>query len=293
MPLHSGGHYFLRRKLCFCSTLPHMLLLNDTLVDAACLPLPNRGLAFGDGFFETLVFSAGQLRYAASHAARMQQAATELFLELPAQLATAKALQATLHKLAAANQLPTARLRLQIWRAGAGRYTPPTGNVEWLATAEPFVADTSAIVKADFALETQALYSPLSFCKGPQAWLYVRAAHERQQRGLDEIILCDTAGHVAEAGAAAVFWVKNNVLFTPALSTGCVAGVRRRHLLQIAQHYQLSYREGLFVGQEVLRAEVVFVANVAAIRPVAQLGETHFALEHSLLTELLSRERTV
>ncbi|RZK13184.1 MAG: hypothetical protein EOO56_27640, partial [Hymenobacter sp.] len=40
--------------------------------------------------------------------------------------------------------------------------------------------------------------------------IYVRAAHERQQRGLDEIILCDAAGQVAEAGAAAIFWLTGN-----------------------------------------------------------------------------------
>ena len=71
--------------------------------------------------------------------------------------------------------------------------------------AQPFVLDDTPIVLADFARDTYSIFSPLSFCKGPQAWLYVRAAHERQQRGLDEIILCDAAGHVAEASAAAIF----------------------------------------------------------------------------------------
>ena len=63
----------------------------------------------------------------------------------------------------------------------------------------------------------------------------MRAAHERQQRGLDEIILCDAAGHIAEAGAAAIFWVKDEVLLTPALASGCVAGVRRAQVLRAAQ----------------------------------------------------------
>ncbi|UOQ71045.1 aminotransferase class IV [Hymenobacter cellulosilyticus] len=268
-----------------------MLLLNDALLPTAALPLPNRGLAFGDGFFETLIFAENRLRYATEHVARMQQAAAELYLMLPAALASAAALEATLARLVQANNLPAARLRLQLWRSGGGRYTPLTDTVEWLATAEAFVADTSPVQLADFARETQTNYSPLSFCKGPQAWLYVRAARERQKRSLDDIILCDAAGHVAEAGASAVFWVRNKTLFTPSLATGCVAGVRRQHLLHVARQHHLPYVEGLFTNQDIAAAEAVFVANVAAIRPVLQLGQTCFALQHPVVEQLLGWEK--
>ena len=61
-----------------------MLLLNGHLLPTAALPLPNRGLSFGDGFFETLIFADGRLRYAADHHARMQRAAAALHLTLPA-----------------------------------------------------------------------------------------------------------------------------------------------------------------------------------------------------------------
>jgi branched-subunit amino acid aminotransferase/4-amino-4-deoxychorismate lyase len=252
-----------------------MLLFNGELHEPTTfrLPLPNRGLAFGDGFFETLIFVAGHLRYAASHLARMQQAAAGLYLTLPAELATVEALEGTLAGLATANHLPAARLRLQLWRAGGGRYAPPTDAAEWLATAEPFGADESPLQRVDFARETHAMFSPLSFCKGPQAWLYVRAAHERQQRGLDEIILCDAAGHVAEAGAAAIFWVKGDVLFTPALASGCVAGVRRAEVLRGARAQGVACQEGLFKPDELLDADAAFTANVAAVREVRLLAQ--------------------
>lgn len=256
-----------------------MILFNGKLVRPQdfALPLPNRGLAFGDGFFETLVVLNGRLRYAADHLARMQQAAAALHLTLPAPLATAQALASTLAGLATAGHLPAARLRLQLWRAGGGRYTPPTEAAEWLATAEPFVPDDSPLLRVDFGRETFSIFSPLSFCKGPQAWLYVRAAHERQQRGLDELILCNAAGQVAEAGAAAIFWVKNDVLFTPALASGCVAGVRRAAVLRTARAAGLACREGLFGPADLLAADAAFTANVAAVRPVRQIGSQQLA----------------
>ena len=255
---------------------------------AAALPLPNRGLAFGDGFFETLVYTAGHLRLAADHHARMQQAAAALYLTLPAPLATPEALETTLAGLAQANRLPAARLRLQLWRAGSGRYTPPTDACEWLATAEAFAADDSPIIKADFARDNHSIYSPLSFCKGPQAWLYVRAAHERQQRGLDEIILCDAAGHIAEAGAAAIFWVKDDVLYTPGLETGCVAGVRRAQVLRAARAGGMACREGLFGQEALLAADVAFTANVASIRVLHTIRNNGFPALSEQLRMLLS-----
>jgi branched-chain amino acid aminotransferase len=189
--------------------------------------------------------------------------------------------------LAEANQLPSARLRVQLWRSGGGRYTPLTDAAEWLATAESFVADNSLVAVADFARETQSSYSPLSFCKGPQAWRYVRAAHERQQRGLDEIILCDATGYVAEAGAAAIFWLKHDVLYTPALTSGCVAGVRRADILRRAAALGLHSQEGLFKAHDLLAADAVFTANVAGVRAVQQIGDVTFAAPAAaLLTSL-------
>ncbi|WP_310397821.1 aminotransferase class IV [Hymenobacter sp.] len=264
------------------------ILFNGELLPAASLNLgwPNRGLAFGDGFFETLVFEANHLRFVDDHFQRMQQAATALQLKLPAALASGEALATTLLQLPHANALPAARLRLQLWRAGGGRYTPLTTACEWLATTEPFVADDSPIATADFAVETHSVHSPLSFCKGPQAWLYVRAAHERQRRGLDEIILCDAAGHVAEAGAAAVFWVKNGVLFTPSLTSGCVAGVRRAQVLRAARAAGVEYREGLFFQAEMAAADSVFTANVASLRAVLRIGAKEFATPPPALLSL-------
>ena len=254
------------------------LLFNGQLLPAASfqLPLPNRGLAFGDGFFETLIFLRGRLRFAEDHFHRMEQAAAALNLALPGPLASAEALENTLGQLAKANSLPAARLRLQLWRAGAGRYTPPTRAAEWLATAEAFEPDETPIGRADFARDTHSIHSPLSFCKGPQAWLYVRAAHERQQRGLDEIILCDARGNVAEAGAAAIFWEKDGVLFTPSLESGCVAGVRRAQVLRAARAAGVECHEGLFQPAALLSAETVFTANVAAIRSILSVGDTTF-----------------
>ncbi|TYZ08420.1 aminotransferase class IV [Hymenobacter lutimineralis] len=263
-----------------------MLLLNGHLLPTAPLALPNRGFTFGDGFFETLILVGGRLRFGAQHFARMQAAAAALYLELPEALASAEQLEQEMTRLATANELPAARIRLQIWRAGGGLYTPETSSVEWLATAVPYVPNVAPIARAAFAQDTYAIYSPLSFCKGPQAWIYVRAARERQQRGFDELLLLSGAGHVAETVSAAIFWIQNAQLFTPALSAGCVAGVRRAHLLQVARQQGIECHETLAFPNELHQAEAVFSANVAGIRWIKQLSTVCWETEHPLLSQL-------
>lgn len=266
-----------------------LVLLDGALLPAAdlALPLPNRGLQFNDGFFETLVLTAGQLRYAADHAARMRWAATALQLPLPAALSTPASLAQTLHRLAEANALPEAcRLRVQLWRPGGGLYAPPAGTAHWLATAAPFEPGPTAPARADFATSIRTHFSPVSFCKGPYALHYVLAAQERSARALDELVLLDGQGHVAEAVAAAVFWVKDDALYTPALESGCVAGVRRAHLLRVAQRHGVRCHVELLPAAALLGAEAAFTANVAGIRPLTRIGETPLAAVHPLLENL-------
>ena len=264
-----------------------MLLYNGRLLPETgfALPLPNRGLFFNDGFFETLVWADRGLRYRELHAARMQRAAAALSLDLPPALASAANLERTLTALITADGSPT-RLRLQLWRSGTGLYTPETSATEWLATARPFTPHHAPIATAGFAETVRVQASPVSFCKGPQALTYVLAAQERQRRGLDEVLLLSGAGHIAEAVAAAVFWVRGGELFTPNLATGCVAGVRRAHLLAAARRHGLTVHEVLAEPAELLAAEVVFTANVAGIRTVREIAGTHFDEQHPLLEQL-------
>lgn len=262
-----------------------MLLYNGQLLldEDFALTLPNRGLFFNDGFFETLVWADGGIRYLPHHIARMQRAAAALGLALPPELATAESLTHTLGKLATGNMH---RLRLQLWRSGGGLYAPETTECSWLATTRPFQPNDAPLATAGFAETVQTRISPVSFCKGPESLTYVLAARERAQRNLDELILLATAGYVAETVSAAVFWIANNCLFTPALATGCVAGVRRAHLLQVAKKHSLECQEGLFSPAALLQAETVFTANVAGLRVISSVGEVQWKTISPLLVSI-------
>ncbi|RFP66673.1 hypothetical protein D0N36_02950 [Hymenobacter lapidiphilus] len=274
-----------------------MLLYNGQLHPEStfALPLPNRGLQFNDGFFETLVWAEGGLRYGPQHLARMQRAAAALTLPLPSALATPAALTATLARLVAVQPQPSQpqRLRLQLWRPGSGLYAPPepAAPAEWLATARPFGARTAPVARAGFGTTVRTQLSPVSFCKGPNALLYVLAAREREQRGLDELLLLSAAGHVAEAGAAAVGWVRDGAVYVPAEAAGGVSSVRLAHLRGAAAKLGVAWHEGLYKPKDLLSAEAVFTASVAGLRAVQAVEDQAFgSAQHPLLQRLLAAD---
>ena len=272
-----------------------MLLYNGHLQESASLVLPNRGLFFNDGFFETMVWADGALRYHPHHLARMRRAAAALDLPLPAALASSEALTTTLARLVAAQPTPSGphRVRLQLWRGGGGLYTlSAAASTEWLATAQPFEVREQPVQSTDFSQTIRTQLSPVSFCKGPNALLYVLAARERDERGLEEILLLSAEGYVAEAGAAAVGWIRAGAVYVPAEAAGGVAGSRLAHLRAVAQRLGISWHSGLYAPTELLAAEAVFTANVAGIRPVLSVGSHRFASEaHPLLEQLRLAEQ--
>ena len=270
-----------------------MMLLNGELAPTANLPLPNRGLFFNDGFFETMVWAGGTLRYLPHHCNRMQRAAAALDLVLPEPLATPEALTTTLGRLVAVQPTAAAqRVRVQFWRAGGGLYTPATTAAEWLATAQPFEARETPVAVASFADTVRTAFSPASFCKGPNALLYVLAARERVQRGLDDILLLSPQGHVAEAGAAAVGWIRGGAVYGPAETAGGVAGTRAAHLRGLAEKLGIPWRTDLYEPTALLGAEAVFTANVAGIRAVQRVGKSSFASDqHPVLAALREADR--
>jgi branched-subunit amino acid aminotransferase/4-amino-4-deoxychorismate lyase len=265
------------------------LLYNGQLHAAAefALPLPNRGLFFNDGFFETMVWAETGLRYLPLHLQRLQQAAAVFGLDLPAQLATPETLSYTLGQLAAANALPQARLRLQLWREGGGLYAPTSAGSEWLATCQPYIPLETSIARADFAQQVHTHFSAVSFCKGPNALTYVLAARERDQRQLDELLLTSTQGYIAEAVSSAVAWTQDGAVYTPALSVGCIAGVRLAHIRMASQALGFRWYEGEYLPEDLLAAEAVFTANIAGIRAVETVAGVRFAsAQHPVLEQL-------
>ena len=75
---------------------------------------------------------------------------------------------------------------------------------------------------------------------------YVMAAIWAKENKLNDALILNQHDRICDSTIANVFWVKDNKIFTPPLNEGCVAGVMRRKILELAiqnsdHHVQESY----------------------------------------------------
>jgi len=74
--------------------------------------------------------------------------------------------------------------------------------------------------------------SPLAGIKSCNYLEKIVALDEAKARGFDEAVQINDRGLVASAATANVFWLKDDVLNTPSLKTGCLPGTTREFVLE-------------------------------------------------------------
>jgi branched-chain amino acid aminotransferase len=113
--------------------------------------------------------------------------------------------------------------------------------------------------------------SPLSGVKVTSWLLNVWSLQGAQQLGFDETIMLNERGEVAECTAANIFCVRNQTVATPPLSAGCLEGVTRSVLLELAPSAGIEVREQALRLEDLYAADEVFITSTN--RSLAGVGE--------------------
>lgn len=232
------------------------------------LPINDRAFQYGDGLFETIRYENRQIWFWPDHFARLSAGMTALQFIQPRKF-TAETIYQHILQLLSVNGLthqPT-RIKIQVWRQSGGLYTPTVNSTNLLITALPGSAfcvtdKTSAGIYDAFRLSP----SPVSAFKTLNALPYVLAGLYKEQHGLNDVILLDTAGNVSECLASNLFWFSGQTLHTPSLQTGCINGIIRQQLLRLAPELGMPVAEGLYQPNVLSEAQAVFCANVMGIQ---------------------------
>lgn len=116
--------------------------------------------------------------------------------------------------------------------------------------------------------------SPLAGVK-TISWLNsVWAAGEAQREGFDEVVMLNERGEVSECTAANLFVVKEEKVLTPPLSSGCLEGVTRGVLMEIASEAGTSVKEQTLHLEDLFGADEVFITstnrNVIGVKEIAR-----------------------
>ena len=250
----------------------------------AALDPSDRGLAYGDGLFETILVHAGQPVWWPQHWQRLQRGAKVLALALPDEASLRAACDGLLR-----NAPSRCVLKLIITRGSGGRgYRPPE------------VAEPVTIIS----------WHPMPQATGPVRlrWCELRWARQPRLAGIKHLnrleqvlaraewsdpeifdgLVCDTDDQVISATSANVFAFIGGRWQTPPLVAAGIAGLARAWVLQ---HVQGAI-EAELSRAEIESAEALFLCNaLRGILVVRQLEDRHWA-EHPALSTLLAQFAT-
>ncbi len=212
--------------------------VNGHLTDS--LPLSDRGLAYGDGLFETIRCFGGQCLLHDYHMQRLITGLNTLGIDVEHELIQ-QSLQQALQYLeqqacheAVMKMIVTRGCNQR--RVSPGGYGDQAGNATILVQLAdaPFALHhtphTAIAGVCDIRLAVQPALGGLKHLNRLEQ---VLASREVQARGWDNGILLDTRGHLNSCVNGNLFWVNNGRLYTPEIKNAGIAGTLRRLVIEV------------------------------------------------------------
>ena len=225
----------------------------------------NRGFRYGDGLFETMRIIDGKAPLLSMHLKRMLTYARVLKIDT-SNIPDESEMVSSIQKLLEKNEISGGgKLRMTLFRSAGEGYSPESNLASLLMEASSlptsqFDYNPKGLV-VDLFTEYRKPLNVLSNAKTNNSLIYEMAALHAQEKGLDNVILQNDQFNVAEATNANIFLGVNGVLYTPPVNEGCVDGVMRNLLLQIATRSGIKVYETTIKPNDLLRADELFLTN--------------------------------
>ena len=252
--------------------LHRFILHNDRIHEASETVLaPGQvGLLAGWGVFTTLRVADGVPFAFERHWARISRDAAAMHVPIPND---SEALRLKLLELVEANQAFNCTLRLVIVRNGGGMWAGPSnGRASDVIALTADSKDWGEGVKLGIVPHARHAACEFSTTKILSWAMNLTWVETAQQRGLDEVILLNELGDVAECTSANIFVSNSGQVWTPPISSGCLPGITREVLLGEIHVPGIQIVEKKLTPAELENADEVFITSTTRnLLPVRQI----------------------
>lgn len=268
----------------------HLIYHNDQIVSVAesRISPTSAGLLYGWGVFTNLRIYHGKPFAFDLHWNRLELHAERARIVPPLDLDRART---ALDQLIAANSVEQGRARLTLLRGDVGSWRTGDKESEFLIFTSPEALQANsafALTLSPYRVLSTAL---LAGVKQNALLDNLFALEEARSRDFTEAVLLNERGEIVSATAANIFWVQGDEVFTPSLSTGCVSGITRHFVHDIATRWKIHLVEGGFPVQRLLDAREVFLASTAReITIASSFDSRQYNENHARIARLIRRE---
>lgn len=241
--------------------------------------IQNRGLNYGDGVFETLRFANNRINFWEDHYFRLMSSMRIMRMEIPMTFSP-EFLEKEIRDTILANQnhhdSKNFRVKVLINRKAGGFYSPDSNEIDYLISLIPLKEDRFILnenpLEIDLYKDFYKQKGMLSNLKLASSPLLTLASIFKTENQLDECLLVNDGKYLTEAISSNVFIVQNSKLRTPSIDSGCLKGIIRKKIIEIARKLEIEVEE---VDQlspfDLQKADEIFLSN--SIKGIQWVGK--------------------
>ena len=262
----------------------------------AKISILDRGFCYGDGLFETLRASNGQIFYIQQHIDRLFYSLQQVLIELPmTRLELTKAVKETL----ARNKYKNAIIRLMVTRGDTESNIQIDSKIHptVVINIRPFTPLPKVSYKKGIRVmlfqERANLVNGLSVrLKSCNYLSNILIKELSDRKNFTEGVVVDPDFGVTEGTTSNIFIVEQGQLKTPPLSPYVLPGITRQVVLEIARDHKIPFTEEKITVDELIYADEVFITNSCIeIVPVTQVNSNFIGLKKpGILTTFIHEE---
>ena len=266
-------------------TAAPMIWFNGELISAndACVSPFDLGLTVGLGVFETMAAYDGKVFAYDLHHARLIKSAEVFALPVPER----SVISAAIAEVIEANHYHQGRYRIRLTLSGGANQLGggrQQGDVMVTAqaarsadSASDSGSDLAKLAWVPFVINERAATAGV---KSTSYADHVLAYRHALNAGADEALMFNSQGHLAEGSMSNVFVVKDGVVQTPSLASGCLPGVTRQLVINLCADLDLPVEECQLGVQDIDNADEIFLtSSLREIQAAVLLGTEARATE--------------
>ena len=247
--------------------MKEIIFLNKEFVakEKAKLSVLEPGLLYGWGVFETMRAFGHRIIYLKQHLRRIKESCRKIDIRCSCSIG---GLNGIIRKAVAKSDFDDAYVRLSIYKSGKDadvvvivrKYKPYTPR-EYLQGFRGCISELK-----------QTQNPVLAKIKSTNYLMYQLAYAQAKKRGFDEALITNAQGYITEGTRSNVFLVKGKKIFTPSLECGCLNGITRQVVFDLAKTYHLDIAQERISVQGIRRADEAFLTNsLIGIMPLVSL----------------------
>lgn len=244
---------------------------NDAVVSVL-----DHGLTVGDGVFETLLVREGLPSALTRHLIRLRRSADGLGIGCPPE----DVIHAAIDEVVAAAGTEAVRARLRVTvTSGPGPLGSERGHsaptlVVTLTATDPW-GPTTTIATVPWTRNEHSAVAGIKTTSYAENAVALAHAHSR---GASEAVLANTRGQLCEGTGTNVFVVIDGEVHTPALASGCLAGITRELELEwgsaIAAHHESELPYDILQSAD----EIFVTSSTRDVHPVVRVDDRDLAV---------------